>query len=84
MGDGYCIHCEDEDQAIPVERDFLFTLLCHVDQVMLEHLEDSLQEDIDANCDNCGGGRSRQLLDLVLRAKSANRSRRPRVVISIS
>jgi hypothetical protein len=84
MGDGYCIHCEDEDQAIPVERDFLFTLLCHLDQESLTHIQDSLQEDIDGNCDNCGGDRSRQLLDLVQKAKAANRSHRPRIVISIS
>jgi hypothetical protein len=83
MGDGYCIHCEDEDNTIPVEGNFLLTLLCRVDQGILEQLEDSLQEDIEGNCDSCGGERSRQLLDLVLRAKSANRQQRPRVVISI-
>jgi hypothetical protein len=84
MGDGYCMHCEDEDQAIPIGGDFLFTLLCHLDQDRLIQLKDSLDEDIEGNCDNCGGERSRQLLELVLKAKKANRSHRPRVVISIS
>ena len=83
MGNGYCSHCDDEDNTITVEGDFLLTLLCHVDQGFLEQLAGSLQEDIEGNCDSCGGERSRQLLDLVLRAKSANRQQRPRVVISI-
>ena len=83
MGDGYCRHCEDEDHAIAVEEDFLFTLLCHVDQGMLEHVQDSLREEIRGNCDACGGERSRQLLGLVLKAKAASRIQRPRIVISI-
>jgi hypothetical protein len=83
MGDGYCRHCDDEDQAIPVERDFLLTLLCHVDQDMLAHLQDSLREEIEGNCDYCGGERSRQLLGLVLKAKAASRTQRLRIVISI-
>jgi hypothetical protein len=83
MGDGYCRHCEDEDQAIQVEGDFLLTLLCHLDQDVLAHVQDSLQEEIEGNCDSCGGERSRQLLDLVLKGKAANRTQRPRIVISI-
>ncbi len=83
MGDGYCRHCEVEDEAIPVEGDFLLTLLCHLDQEVLARLQDSLREDIHANCDACGGERSHQLLDLVLKAKVAARSQRPRIVISI-
>ena len=83
MGDGYCRHCDDEDQAIPVERDFLLTLLCHVDQDMLAHLQDSLREEIEGNCDYCGSERPRQLLDLVLKAKAAKSTQRPRRVISI-
>jgi hypothetical protein len=35
MGDGYCRHCEVEDEAILVEGDFLLTLLCHLDQDVL-------------------------------------------------
>ena len=83
MGDGYCRHCDDEDQTIAVEEDFLFTLLCHVDQDMLARVQDSLREEIEDNCDNCGGERSRQLLALVLKAQTANRSQRPRIVISL-
>jgi len=83
MGDGYCIHCADEDTTIPVGGDFLLTLLCHLDQDSLTHLQESLQEDIHGNCDNCGAERSRQLRDLLLKAKSANRQQRPRIVISI-
>ena len=83
MDDGYCRHCEVEDQAIPVEEDFLLTLLCHLDQDVLAHVQESLLEAIHANCDACGGERSRQLLDLVLKAKVVARSQRPRVVISI-
>jgi hypothetical protein len=83
MGDGYCRHCEDEDHTIPVEGDFLLMLLCHLDQGMLAHLQDTLREEIEGNCDYCGGERSRQLLALVMKAQAANRSQRPRVVISI-
>jgi hypothetical protein len=85
MGDGYCRLCEDEDHiiTITVERDFLLTLLFHLDQDVLANLQDSLRESIQANCDYCGGERSRQLLDLVLTAKVAPRSQRPRIVISI-
>jgi hypothetical protein len=83
MGDGYCRHCEDEDQAIPVERDFLLTLLCHLDQAVLAHLQDSLRKEIHASCDACGGERSHQLLALVLKAKAAKPSQRPRILISI-
>ena len=83
MGDGYCIHCDNENHALRVERDFLLTLLCHLDQGMLTHLQDSLEEDIEGNCDYCGGDWSRELLDLVLRAKEDNRSQHPRIVISI-
>ena len=83
MGDGYCMHCADEDTTIPVGGDLLLTLLCHVDQDSLTHVQESLQEDIDGNCDNCGAERSRQLLALVLKAKSANRQQHPRIVISI-
>ena len=80
---GYCRHCDEEDHALRVERDFLLTLLCHVDQDMLSHLQESLHEDIEGNCDYCAGERSRELLDLVLRAKADNRSQHPRIVISI-
>jgi hypothetical protein len=83
MGDGYCRHCEVEDQAILVEGDFLLTLLCHLDQDILAHLQDSLRKDIQGNCDTCGGERSHQLLDLVVQAKGTARSQRPRIVISI-
>jgi hypothetical protein len=83
MGDGYCRICEGEDEAIPVERDFLLTLLCHLDQEVLAHVQDSLREVIHANCDACGGEPSRQLFDLVQKAKVATRSQRPRIVISI-
>ena len=55
MDDGYCRICEGEDEAIPVERDFLLTLLCHLDQEVLAHVQDSLREEIHANCDACGG-----------------------------
>jgi hypothetical protein len=79
----YCRHCEDEYQAIPVEGDFLLTLLCHLDQEVLAHVQDSLREDINGNCDACGGERSRQLLDLLLKAKVVTGSHRPRIVISI-
>jgi hypothetical protein len=51
---------------------------------MLARLQDSLQEEIEGNCDACGGERSRQLLALVLKAMVANRSQHPRIVISIS
>jgi hypothetical protein len=84
MGDGYCRHCDDKDQVIPVERDFLLTLLYHVDQGMLSHLQDSLHEDIRGSCDYCHGEVARELLDLVLKAKADNRSQHPRIVISIS
>ena len=83
MGDGYCMHCDDEDTTIPIGGDLLLTLLCHLDQDTLIHLQESLQEDFEGNCDNCGGERSRQLPVLVMKAKEANRSQRPRIVISI-
>jgi hypothetical protein len=75
MGDGLCRHCEDEYQAIiHIEEDFLLTLLCHLDQEVLAHVQESLREAIHANCDACGGERSHQLLDLVLKAKVVARS----------
>jgi hypothetical protein len=83
MGDGYCRVCEGEDDAIPVEREFLLTLLCHLDQEVLAHVQDSLREEIQGNCDACGREPSRQLLDLVLKAKVVTCSQRPRIVISI-
>jgi hypothetical protein len=83
MGDGYCIHCDNENHALRVERDFLLMLLCHVDQGMLSHLQDSLEEDIEGNCDSCGGELSRQLLNLVWKAKTVSPSQHPRIVISI-
>jgi|RhiMetStandDraft_8_1073273.scaffolds.fasta_scaffold84248_2 hypothetical protein len=83
MGDGYCKHCDDENQTIPVESDFLLTLLCHVDQDMLAHMQDSLREEIEGNCDYCGGERSRQLLNLAHKAEAAKSTQRPRIVISI-
>ena len=52
MGDGYCRHCVVEDQAIPVEEDFLLTLLCHLDQDVLARLQESLREEIHGGCDN--------------------------------
>jgi hypothetical protein len=51
---------------------------------MLARLQDSLQEEIEGNCDACGGERSRQLPALVLKATVANRSQHPRIGISIS
>ncbi len=78
MGDGYCRHCEVEDEAIPVEGDFLLTLLCHLDQEVLAHVQDSLREAINANCDACGEEPSRQLLDLVLKARVVARAQRSR------
>ncbi len=83
MGDGYCRICEGEDDAIPIEREFLLTLLCHLDQEVLAHVQDSLRKDIHGNCDECGGERSHQLLDLVLKAKVVTPLQRPRIVISI-
>ena len=83
MGDGYCMHCVDEDTTIPVGGDFLLMLLSHLGPERLTHVQDSLQEDIDGNCDSCGGERSRQLLDLVLKAKVRTRSQHTRIVISI-
>jgi hypothetical protein len=83
MGDGYCRHCDDEVHAIRVERDFLVTLLCHIEQDILSHLQGSLEEDIEDNCDFCDGERSRQLLNLVWKAKAVSRSQHPRIVISI-
>jgi hypothetical protein len=83
MGDGYCRHCEAEDHTICVEGDFLLTLLSHLDQAVLAHVQDSLREEIHGGCDACGGERSHQLLDLVLKAKAAKPSQRPRIVISI-
>jgi hypothetical protein len=80
---GYCRLCEGEDQAIPVERDFLLMLLCHMDQEMLAHVQDSLREEINANCDACGQEPWCQLLDLVLKAKVVAWAQRPRKVISI-
>ena len=78
MGDGYCRLCEGEDHAIPVERDFLLMLLCNLDQEVLARVQDSLREAINANCDACGQEPSRQLLDLVLKAKVVARAQRPR------
>jgi hypothetical protein len=53
-------------------------LLCHLDQEMLAHVQDSLRKEIHANCDACGQEPSRQLLDLVLKAKVVARAQRPR------
>jgi hypothetical protein len=83
MGDGYCRHCGIDNEAILVEADFLLTLLCHLDQDVLALLQDSLRKDIQSNCDACGGERSHQLLDPVLKAKAVTPSQRLRIVISI-
>jgi hypothetical protein len=83
MGDGYCRHCDDTEQSIPVERDFLLTLLCHLDRDMLSHLQEFLDEEIHGSCDYCRGEVSRQLLALVLKAHVVTPPHRPRIIISI-
>jgi hypothetical protein len=76
MGDGYCRHCASEDQAIPVAREFLYTLFVHLKRSALVQCKDVLQEEIQGGCDTCGGERSEQLLELVLKARTARRAKK--------
>jgi hypothetical protein len=76
MGDGYCRHCDDEDEVIPVNREFLLALVVHMKRKALVTCKHFLQEEIRGGCDYCRGERSEQLLALVEQALARRRAKR--------
>jgi hypothetical protein len=52
MGDGYCKHCDDDDNP-QISRDFLEQVFRSVRKRDLVRFEALLTEDIQGNCDAC-------------------------------
>jgi hypothetical protein len=65
MGDGYCKHCDDDDNP-QISRDFLAQVFRCVRTKDLWRFAEMITEDIRGNCDHCGAEISRMLLALIL------------------
>jgi hypothetical protein len=68
MGDGYCQHCDDEDN-LQISRDFLAQVFRSVRKRDLVRFETVVTEDIEGNCDACGAETPRILLALIRNAR---------------